>query len=319
MATNKNSNLKAAKAVKNDEFYTRLVDIENELKNYKSHFNDKVIYCNCDDPDWSNFYKYFKLNFTHLGLKKLISTHYSKDTKTDQAYKKECYRTEGGLFIEEDTNLTSDGDFRSEECIELLKQCDIVCTNPPFSLFREYVSQLMLHKKKFLIIGSQNAITYKETFELIKANSVWLGVSKPKEFLTPNKVSKKFGNICWYTNLTHSKRKEEIALWRNYSAKEYPSYDNYDAIEVPKVSDIPMDYAEVMGVPITFLEKYNPHQFQIIGITDRQNSSGLRTKKYGPTDSLKFNDLNARSVLFQQNEYKQVFARILIKTNKDTI
>lgn len=265
MGVKRNANLHSARKVKDDEFYTRLVDIENELKHYKLKFDGKVIYCNCDDPEWSNFYKFFKIHFTHLNLKKIISTHYSKDTSTDKAYKKECFISESGVVVEIDTTLEGDGDFRSDECIELLKQCDIVCTNPPFSLFREYVSQLMLYKKKFLIIGSQNAITYKETFELIKTNSIWLGLSHPKQFSTPTNDTQKFGNICWYTNLAHSKRLDELILWREYSKADYATYANYNAIEVGKVSDIPVDYTGQMGVPITFLEKYNPAQFEILG------------------------------------------------------
>ena len=286
MGVNKNANLGAARATKDDEFYTRLVDIENELKNYKSHFVNKVIYCNCDDPDWSNFYKYFSINFTHLQLKRLITTHYTKDASTDPAYKKECFLDAQGNVVETKTLLQGDGDFRSEECIALLKQSDIVCTNPPFSLFREYVAQLMVHKKDFLIIGSQNAITYKETFELIRANSIWLGVSHPKEFLTPTNDSKKFGNICWFTNLIHNKRNEKLFLWKSYSNSMYQKYDNYDAIEVGKVADIPVDYLDVMGVPITFLEKYNPEQFTVVGLAagNIKGMAGIpsKTGKDGP-------------------------------------
>lgn len=257
----KNSNLHKAKQAKNDEFYTQLNDIENELKNYKSHFKDKVIFCNCDDPDWSNFWLYFSINFNSLGLKKLISTHFESNKPS---YKLEM--NEYGETIK--TDLTQNGDFRSPECIELLKEADIVVTNPPFSLFREYVAQLIEYDKKFLVIGSNNAITYKEIFKLIKDNKLWLGTTNPKKFKQPNGEMKNFGNINWFTNLEHSKRNEEIILYKTYQGNEadYPKYDNYDAIEVSKVKDIPIDYEGAMGVPITFLDKYNPSQFEILGL-----------------------------------------------------
>ena len=260
-----NSNLNLAKKVKNDEFYTRLFDVENEVKHYKAHFVDKVVYCNCDDPSWSSFYKYFTLNFKHLGLKKVITTHYSKDPQTDPAYMEECSRGSDGQPHVIKTMLQGNGDFRSPECVAFLKDADIVCTNPPFSLFREYIGLLVLMKKKFLVIGSQNAITYKEIFPLIMANDIWLGITKPKVFSTPEGEEKTFGNICWYTNLLHSNRTQKIRLWKTYNAEAYPSYDNYDAIEVGKVAEIPVAYDGVMGVPITFLEKYNPDQFEIVG------------------------------------------------------
>lgn len=272
----KNSNLAKAKDAKNDEFYTQLPDIENELKHYRKHFDGAVVLCNCDDPDWSNFWKYFYLNFDVLGLKKLISTHYDPENPT---YKME-YDGTGEPVI---TNLEGNGDFRSPECIELLQEASIVVTNPPFSLFREYVAQLMEYDKKFLIIGSQNAITYKEIFPLIRDNKLWLGhgfnagnayFGLPDNADTSNYASGvynadtglvKFRNCHWFTNLDHSKRHEELVLFKTYNADEFPKYDNFDAIEVSKTVNIPVDYDGIMGVPITFLDKHNPDQFEIVG------------------------------------------------------
>lgn len=266
MGVNKNANLHSARKVKNDEFYTRIEDVEKELKHYKAHFVDKVVYCNCDDPNWSSFYKYFTLNFQHLGLKKVITTHYSMDIDADPAYQEECTLGADGTTHVERTVLNGDGDFRSDECIALLQQADIVCTNPPFSLFHEYIGQLMKYKKKFLVIGSHNAVTYKEIFPLIMGNDIWLGVSpRSMEFRMPDGETKQV-NACWFTNLSHSKRKEIIPMWKKYAANEYPEYDNCKAIEVSEVQAIPEDYDDVMGVPITFLEKYNPNQFEIVGI-----------------------------------------------------
>lgn len=267
----KNNNLHIAKKIKDDEFYTRDVDIENEVFNYKDHFKNKVVYCNCDDPAWSEFFIYFRKNFKFLGLKKLISTHYSKDIENDKAYKLECveYTLDAeGLPAPHKIELKGNGDFRSEECIEFLKQSDIVCTNPPFSLFREYVAQLIEYDKEFLIIGSTNAITYKETFNLILEGKIWLGNTNVKEFKKPDGEIKKFGNICWFTNLTHKKRNEKIILWKNYSESDYKKYDNFDILNVDKVNEIPKDYKGLMGVPITFLEKYNPNQFELLGISN---------------------------------------------------
>lgn len=257
-----NSNLSAAKAAKNDEFYTRLYDIEMELKHYKDHFKGKVIYCNCDDARHSNFHKYFALNFNTLGLKKLISTAYKADGQGV------CHIYEGDDDEVKVTPLKGDGDFRSEECVELLKEADIVVTNPPFSLFREFVAQLVEYGKQFIIIGNMNAITYKEIFPLIKDNKMWLGHKDVKEFVQPNGEIKKFGNIGWFTNLPTEKRNQPIDLYKHYNPEEYPKYDNYDAIEVSKVADIPMDYDGVMGVPITFLNKYCPTQFEIVAQMD---------------------------------------------------
>ena len=284
----KNNNLHTAKATKNDEFYTQLEDIENELKYYKDYFKGKVVYCNCDgflNEEKSNFFVYFSLNYEFLGLKGLICTKYNPNGK---GRKYEYYGDlNGNNYPDEEEIFTSDlegdGDFRSEECIEILKKCDIVCTNPPFSLFRQYVAQLFEYKKDFLIIGNVNAISYKEVFPLIKENKMWLGVSsfnKGMYFGVPDdytyadtykfdrerngKKVMRVSSICWFTNLDHKKRHEELVLYKKYNKEEYPKYDNYDAIEVSKVTDIPMDYYGVMGVPITFLDKYCPTQFQII-------------------------------------------------------
>jgi len=246
-----NSSLHAAKRAKNDEFYTQLTDIEKELQHYKPHFKGKVVLCNCDDPEWSGFWTYFSQNFAHLGLKKLISTHYEKGTTTYKLEFDGRLNSEGKAVVRQ-ISLMGDGDFRSDECVGILHEADIVVTNPPFSLFREYVAQLVEHRKQFLIIGNQNAITYKETFKLIRGNQIWLGISKPKEFGQPDGTLKTFGNIGWFTNLSHKKRNEELILFRTYAGNEnlYPKYDNYDAIEVSKVTDIPVDYAGVMGYPL---------------------------------------------------------------------
>lgn len=273
-------NLATAKTAKKDEFYTQITDIENELVHYRDHFKDKIVFCNCDDPTRSNFWKYFHLNFKKFGLRKIIATHY--DTK--QATYKIEYKggadsdTEAGIV----TPLMQNGDFRSPECIELLKEADIVVTNPMFSLFREYMAQLMEHGKKFVVMGNMNAITYKEFFPLLKDNKVWagFGFNKTMEFAVPEgyDVSKatrtdeygrkivKVPAICWFTNLDIKKRHEPIDLVEYYSPEKYPHYDNYDAIEVSKTLNIPMDYDGVMGVPISFLDKYCPEQFEIVGL-----------------------------------------------------
>ena len=261
----KNSNLNEAKITKNDEFYTQLIDIEKELKYYKAHFKGKTIYCNCDDPKHSNFWKYFHSNFSCLGLKKLIATHYHE---TEPTYKKEYVGgADNDCEIGDIAPLKTNGDFRSPECIELLQEADIVVTNPPFSLFREYVAQLIDYDKKFIVIGNVNAVTYNEVFPLLKNNQIWLGRTSPKEFIQPNKSIKKFGNISWFTNLEIVKRREFLDLIERYNPDKYPKYDNYDAISVNKVLDIPVDYDGVMGVPITFMDKHNPEQFEIIGIS----------------------------------------------------
>ena len=256
------ANLHKARAVKNDEFYTRFEDVSKELMHYQQHFKDRIVLCNCDDPRLSAFWKYFHLNFAELSLKKLISTHYDKNEPT--------YRMEytGGddndIEVGIKTPLEGNGDFRNKECLDILDEADIVVTNPPFSLFREYVSALMEHKKKFLIIGNKNAITYRDFFPLLKNGDVWIGYNGPSDFLQPDGSIKKFGNIGWFTNLDVAKRHEKLILRKRYTPEEYPSYDNYEAINVNKIADIPVDYDGVMGVPISFMDKYNPDEFEII-------------------------------------------------------
>jgi hypothetical protein len=279
-----NTTLNAASKAKNDEFYTQISDIEKECSHYKEHFKGKTIFCNCDDPDTSNFWRYFHINFSHLGLKKLVSTHF---VYMDMFHEGDTYKMEysggndGDYTMGIKTTLKENGDFRSGECITILKEADIIVTNPPFSLFREYAAQLMEYEKKFLIIGSKNAITYKEIFPLIKEGRMWLGygfsngnaffgVKSPRDFAAGVYDQKtglvKFRNACWFTNFEILKRNEKLILYKTYKGHEndYPKYDNYDAIEVSKVQDIPVDYDGVMGVPITFLDKYNPSQFDIV-------------------------------------------------------
>lgn len=311
MATkSSNKSLHKAGVVKNDEFYTRLTDIENELKHYKDQFNGKVVFCNCDDPKESNFVKYFSMNFEHLGLKKLIATHFKGSiffTK-EAPYKLEYTGDKNGNRMPDPdefmTKMIGTGDFRSEECIELLKEADIVVTNPPFSLFREYIAQLMEYNKKFLIIGNDNAIKYKGIFELIKENKIWLGYSKAKEFYRPDGSTQKFGNVGWFTNLDVEKRHQKLILYKNYSPTEYPKYDNFDAIEVSRVSEIPKDYNGKMGVPITFLDKHDPEQFEIVDLLNR----------YTLFDTQKTNDdVRVRHSHTCNIAGKAVYSRIVIK------
>lgn len=289
-----NKTLTLAKKAKNDEFYTQLGDIEREMKHYKQHFKGKTVLCNCDDPRVSNFFKYFALNFGLLGLKRLIATCYK--SKEINNFSQNNSKQAVYIVYEGDKNnnhivdseeievkpLKGDGDFRGKECVELLKQADIVVTNPPFSLFREYVAQLMEYGKKFVIIGNQNAITYKEIFPYLRNNEIWIGYGfgdmgfKVPDYFEPRATRfwiddtgqkwRSFGNICWFTNLDIQKRHEDLILYKRYNPEEYPKYDNYDAINVNKVKEIPMDYDGVMGVPITFMDKYNPKQFEIVGI-----------------------------------------------------
>ena len=258
------ANLQRAKNAKNDEFYTKIVDVSNEMKHYKEYFKGKIVFCNCDDPRWSAFWRYFHLNFSALGLKKLISTYYDKNEPT---YKMEYIGgDDDDIEVGVKTPLEGNGDFRNKECLDLLDEADVVVTNPPFSLFREYIAVLMEHEKKFLIIGNKNAITYKDFFPFLKNDDVRIGWNSPSEFDTPNGLTKKVQGLCrWFTNLDVAKRHEELILRKKYDPEEYPTYDNYDAVEVSKVSDIPVDYDGVMGVPITFMDKYDPAQFEIIG------------------------------------------------------
>lgn len=338
-----NTSLNRAIKAKKDEFYTQLSDIEEELKHYKEQFRGKVVYCNCDDPFESNFFKYFAANFNALGLKKLITTSYVKspiaggqlplfEVEGLKPSGKEPFKIEinevkdldfdGAIgladvenLLKSDANvatpLEGDGDFRSPECVELLQEADLVVTNPPFSLFREYISQLMVNKKKFLIIGNKNAITYKDVFIHIKKDRLWLGyrnINSDMWLIVPEDeqcekivdgLRLKHIMACWYTNLDTSKRHEEFLMYKTYSPAEYPHYDNYEAINVDVVADIPMDYDGVMGVPITFLDKYNPQQFELLGSNrDRdQDPNGV----YGRSSLLKG---------------KETFKRIFIRNKK---
>jgi len=289
----KNNNLHNAKKAKNDEFYTRLEDIEKEMCHYREHFRGKVIYCNCDDPKESNFFRFFSLQFEFLGLKKLISTGY-KENGHGVAYIYEGDKNGNNLPDDSEIQtyeLQGNGDFRSDECVKFLKEADVIVTNPPFSLFREVVAQLVAYDKKFLLLGNNNAITYKEIFPLIMQNKLWLGYSNNKtmEFVLSDSYEKwdriengkKIGKvpaISWFTNLEHDHRNRPLDLAQRYDPRYYPKYDNYDAIECSKVMDIPRDYDGVIGVPITFLDKYCPTQFKIVGCTESEGkgfSNGL--------------------------------------------
>ena len=381
MAGHTNASMSAAIKAKNDEFYTLLTDIEKEMRHYRKHFKGKTVLCNCDDPFESNFFKYFVLNFNRLGLKKLIATCYATSPIAnqqlslfdvvggDEEQRNKPYKAvvtkvydvtgDGGVDMfdvaelfknheNELTELEGDGDFRSEECLALLDEADIVVTNPPFSLFREYVSVLMEHEKHFIIIGNSNAITYKEVFPLIMQDRLWLGVTRSgtgsmwfrimDDF--PVKSGQKvengvryqtIGNSAWFTNLDVKKRHEELILVKRYSPEEYPRYDNYDAIEVSKIVDIPLDYAGVMGVPITFLGKYNPDQFEIVGITKTWFGGAVKTyemqtqvSKNGTTSTVsKLNDGPALKVSVPPKDktyyvvdgeyFIQMYARVLIR------
>ena len=380
-----NENLTNARRAKNDEFYTQYADIQKEIDAYLEFdanvFRGKAVYCNCDDPFESNFFRYFVLNFKKLGLKQLITTSYkpspvantqlelygddntlpkSKGRPKVNANKfviNEVHDIDGGSEFNlksvakklkanknnEWTPLDGDGDFRSDECVSLLKQSDIVVTNPPFSLFREYVKQLFDYNKRFVVIGSMNAITYKETFPKIKENKMWLGPtisSGDREFEVPDSYpitavgwrvddeGRKFlriKGVRWFTNLDHGRRHQPLPLMTmkenlRFSKhkeikgkKKYEKYDNYNAIEVPFTDAIPSDYDGVMGVPISFLDKYNPDQFEIVGITDRENIHGMRTKVYTQSDSPKYGDLNRRAAIKAGNDYIPTYARLLIQ------
>ncbi len=286
-----NRELHRAKRQKNDDFYTQRADIERELRHYQRHFRNKVVYCNCDDPTISNFFRYFQLKFRVLGLRKLITTCY-KNLNHNLFSRHDQERAVGMAVTENGSSkdlpnidvfrLEGEGDFRSQECIELLKQADIVVTNPPFSLFREYVSQLVEHDKKFLVIGPWNAVTYKNIFPLIRDNRIWLGygfAAGNAYFAVPPDLENgyatgvydhstglvKFRNVTWFTNLSHAKRQKDLICYKRYTPKEYPTYDNYNAINVNRVAEIPEDYSGVIGVPVTFLDNYNPDQFEIVG------------------------------------------------------
>lgn len=325
----KNSNLHKAKNSKKDEFYTQLSDIERELSHYRKHFKGKVVYCNCDDPYVSAFFEYFTKNFEFLGLKKLVTTCYKSQSldlfsqnDSESAIKLEYMGGAPNSLPKPDdigvTPLKGDGDFRSRECIDILKEADIVVTNPPFSLFNEYVAQLAKFDKKFVIVGHQNAITYKEVFPLIKGNQMWLGYGFKRNmahFIAPHYEDTasdadhregliRVSGVVWYTNLDHNKRHEETILVQRYIGNEtaYPTYDNYNAIEVSRSQDIPLDYDGAMGVPITFLTKYNPDQFEIIGATESEGagfSFGLWKSESGVAQAT----VNGKRV------YKRLFIR----------
>lgn len=314
--------LQKAKLAKEDEFYTQITDIEKEIRHYKEHFRNKIVFCNCDDPEYSNFWRFFQLNFYELGLKQLISTHY-EDEK--QSYRMDIISTDQeeqtGIpdFIR--TPLKQNGDFRSPECIEILKQADIIVTNPPFSLFREYIAQLIEYDKQFLIIGTQNAIHYKEVFPLIQNNKLWLGYNYgDMEFIVPSYYEpratryreengikyRSMGNTCWFTNLDISKRHEMLILYRTYNNTDYPSYENFDAIDVSRVADIPADYFKAMGVPDTFLHSYNPEQFEIIGL-----GNGNLAKEIGVTKN--FRGRTDIAYIDTEGKHKCPYSRIIIK------
>lgn len=343
-----NSNLHTAKSNKKDEFYTQLPDIENELRHYKKHFKDKVVYCNCDDPRVSNFFHYFSYNFEHLGLKKLIATCYKNQNAdlfsqndSDKAIYLEYNGDKNGNKIPDPeeigiVELNGDGDFRSQESIDLLKEADIVVTNPPFSLFREYVEQLINYDKKFIIVGHQNAISYKEIFKLMQDNNLWLGYgfkggaghfinTEYEDYATAGDHKEgmiRVSGVHWFTNLDIDKRHEDLILYKPYNSEEYPTYENFNAINVNKTKDIPLDYKGYMGVPITFLDKYNPDQFEIIGLGI--SNSGLEIgvqpykeehKKYRK-EVQKRGAVNGDLYMMVDSVVTVPYARVIIKNKK---
>lgn len=345
--------LALAKKNKKDEFYTQLTDIEKELNHYKEHFKNKVVFCNCDDPKESNFFKYFALNFKYLQLKRLVATHYNEGGKSYKLEIIEDINKDGKINLDDaiTTPLKGNGDFRSEECIKILEESDIVVTNPPFSLFREYIAQLIEYNKKFVIVGYQNAISYKEIFQLIKENKIWLGygfkggaghfINKFYEDYASASDRKegmiRVSGVHWFTNLEIKKRYEDLILYKKYNQENYPKYDNFDAINVDVTKEIPIDYAGYMGVPITFMDKYNPDQFEIIAlgivgsidftcnkkmeIINKQgeltgkytfNAKGTLYKKYNPKidKTPSFKDCETGEL------YKSIYARIIIKNKR---
>jgi len=343
-----NKNLTQAKKNKKDEFYTQLTDIERELKHYRKHFKGKVVYCNCDDPRVSNFFHYFSYNFEKLGLKKLITTCYkNKDmdlfsqNSSEEAIYLEYEGDKNGNNVPDIEEigikpLKGDGDFRSAESIELLKQADIVVTNPPFSLFREYVAQLIEYDKKFIIIGHQNAITYKEIFKLMKENRLWLGygfkggaahfINKHYEdYATAGNHIEgmiRVSGVAWFTNLDINKRHEDLILYKKYVVDEYSKYENYDAINVNKTNDIPVDYKGKMGVPITFLNKYNPEQFEIIGLGISNSGIEVGVRPYTKEHKKYRKDIQKRGAvdgdlyMIVDGVVTVPYARILIKNKR---
>ncbi|MCT7945303.1 adenine-specific methyltransferase EcoRI family protein [Shewanella septentrionalis] len=343
-----NINLNKAKSNKKDEFYTQLSDIERELKHYKKHFRGKVVYCNCDDPRVSNFFHYFSYNFEKLGLKKLITTCYkSQDmdlfstNNAERAIYLEYEGDKNGNMLPDASDigikqLNGDGDFRSEESIELLKQADIVVTNPPFSLFREYIAQLIDHDKKFIIVGHQNAIKYKEIFPLIRDNKLWLGfgfkggaahfINKHYEDYATAADRKegmiRVSGVHWFTNIDLKKRHEDLILYKNYNPEEYQKYENFDAINVNKTKDIPIDYDGFMGVPITFMDKYNPEQFEIIGVGIANSGLEIGIQPYKPEHKYYRKEVQKRGAV-NGDLYMMIngvvtvpYTRIIIKSKK---
>ena len=346
--TAKNKSLRKAKNTKEDEFYTQLSDIERELKYYKHHFKDKVVYCNCDDPRVSNFFHYFSYNFEKLGLKKLIATCY-KSQDMDLFSQN---TSERAIYLEYDGDkngdnvpnpeeigiieLNGDGDFRSAESIELLKQADIVVTNPPFSLFREYVAQLIEYDKKFVIVGHQNAITYKEIFKLIKEDKLWLGFgftggaghfinTQYEDYATAGDHKEgmiRVSGVHWFTNLDINKRHEDLILFKKYSPEEFSTYENFDAINVDVTKQIPVDYNGIMGVPITFLDKYNPDQFEIIGLGISNSGIEVGVQPYKLEHKKYRKEIQKRGAvdgdlyMMKNNIVEVPYARILIKNKK---
>ena len=299
-----NKNLRRAAKVKNDEFYTRYEDIEAEVMKYRKQFKGKVVYLPCDDPaeKKSEFWSFFVNNFDAFGLKKLIATHFDENGKAYKIWIDSDVSGDGYIddadALQED--LIGNGDFRSPECVEILKECDIVCTNPPFSLFIEFVNLIMTHNKQFLIIGNQNSFICKDILHYFKNNKVWMGYNKVKQFIQPDGSIKKFGNVCWYTNMITSKRNEELILTDSYDEINYPYLDNYNAININKVVKIPKDFDGYMAVPITFIEKYNPNQFEVFGITNTgEENPGIRLP----------NTAHGRALL----NGKEVYTRLLIK------
>ncbi|MCK9236163.1 MAG: adenine-specific methyltransferase EcoRI family protein [Weeksellaceae bacterium] len=346
--TAQNKNLHQAKNNKKDEFYTQLSDIERELKYYKKHFKDKVVYCNCDDPRISNFFHYFSYNFEKLGLKKLIATCYKNQERdlfsknnSEQAIYLEYNGDKNGNFVPDPEeigikHLKGDGDFRSKESIDLLTQADIVVTNPPFSLFREYVAQLIEHDKKFVIVGHQNAITYKEIFKLIKENKLWLGYGFKggaghfinehyEDYATATDRKEgmiRVSGVHWFTNLEINKRHEDLILYKSYNEEEYPTYENFNAINVNKTKDIPMDYSGFIGVPITFLDKYNPEQFEIIGLGISNSGIEIGVQPYKEEHKKYRKEIQKRGAVdgdlyMMTNGVVDVpYARVIIKNKK---
>ncbi len=347
-----NENLHIANSAKKDEFYTQLSDIEKELKHYKGHFKDKVVFCNCDDPRVSNFFHYFSYNFENLGLKKLITTCYKSQNMdlfsehiSEKAIYLEYTGDKNGNKVPDPEEigiqfLKGDGDFRNPESIELLKQADIVVTNPPFSLFREYVAQLVEYDKKFIIIGNVNSITYKDIFKLIKANKLWLGASihsGDREFGVPDdypltaassridEAGNKFirvKGVRWFTNLDYNERHEDLILYKNYTPEAFPSYDNYNAINVDVTKDIPLDYEGDIGVPITFLDKYNPDQFEIIGLGISNSGIEFGVQPYKPEHKKYRKEIQKRGAvdgdlyMIKDGIVDVPYARIIIKNKR---